>query len=410
MRKTHVLILGSLIVLCLVSILLIPVSWAVPLKLKGTVPLPPQAVYPIDGEPVFNNTPTLMWAPPLQGGRVVLYQIHVNASPRFNDFMRSDSWYVPGSARSFTIPDEDRMPGYEYMVDDETLYWRIRAQFSDGKWSLWGGGSFYMNLHLLPAPRLIRPEHRAALSELRPTFEWEAIPAPIYHIQVSEDRDFAETPAFSSVTSSTSISPSRDLREHTTYYWRVRGGRSGDIWGSFCEAREFRITTVLPPARLLAPEDGSTVGSLTPELSWEHIEGREGSGYQIQISTNRGFSPASDYTVYRNHIVIPSGHLRDETTYYWRVKVRRTEWRAIDPIWSFTVSVIPAMTAITTGELSRGLRLVNSLRRAPPFVGNAGAAVRAFRPVDSRPVEHQAVVLGYLLVHPYRPFGTALDA
>jgi hypothetical protein len=102
-----------------------------------------------------------------------------------------------------------------------------------------------------------------------------------------------------------------------------------------------------PPVTLESPPNDSIVHSISPgpALNWRGIPGV--SSYWVQLSHSRDFPSATTSEVYTNSFV-PGRRLEDGRTYYWRVKVAGGEWRAVDPIWSFTVRVVPDMPWITS--------------------------------------------------------------
>jgi hypothetical protein len=185
------------------------------------------------------------------------------------------------------------------MQDNLTLYWDVRAKVSEG-WGAWSESAvFIVNLSLLTPPRLIRPQRDALLTELKPTFEWEAIPnATYYRIQISERPEFLGDMMMAGI-SSTTFTPDANLKENTQYYWRVCGIKESTV-GSFSEGGRFRILTALPPITLESPPNGSLVRSITPGpvLNWRSFPG--GGGYKVQLSTRRDFTDATTRTVYNN--------------------------------------------------------------------------------------------------------------
>ncbi len=319
--------------------------WAVRLRTEGTLEGPvcpaPIPISPKGGYTVYTSNPTLMWSPPpgVVPGSILEYQVRMAENPSFNPTLYGR--YVSGTITQHTVD-------YRYMQDNLTLYWDVRAKVSEG-WGAWSESAvFIVNLSLLTPPRLIRPQRDALLTELKPTFEWEAIPnATHYRIQISERPEFLGDMMMAGI-SSTTFTPDANLKENTQYYWRVCGIKESTV-GSFSEGGRFRILTALPPITLESPPNGSLVRSITPGpvLNWRSFPG--GGGYKVQLSTRRDFTDATTRTVYNNFYEVPSGSLENGNTYYWRVRqgASGTEWRSIDPIWSFTVNVIPDMPWIT---------------------------------------------------------------
>jgi hypothetical protein len=136
-------------------------------------------------------------------------------------------------------------------------------------------------LHGRDTPILVSPLNRAELSTLAPELIWRSAEDHWYGIEISTD------PRFSALAQS--VPPSThcgapqyrlqlmaNLEPATLYYWRV--GYDDDT-GIFTWSEVWSFTTpaagtATPAAPLPAlPEDGSTVSSLTPCLSWQGLDG-----------------------------------------------------------------------------------------------------------------------------------------
>jgi hypothetical protein len=110
-----------------------------------------------------------------------------------------------------------------------------------------------------------------------------------------------------------------------------------------------------PPPTLQSPSVGAVNVSTTPVLSWSAAAGD--SVYYMQIDTNTAFGTILHNDTLTVALDTITG-LRNATTYYWRVKVRKTlasgGWMsAFSAIDSFTTqshtSVIPAQLPVTLG-------------------------------------------------------------
>lgn len=148
-----------------------------------------------------------------------------------------------------------------------------------------------------------------------------------------------------------------------------RGTDGDNTWDSISFNRDtisltVRYSSPPPPVTLESPPNGSIVRSLTPGpvLNWRSIPGV--SSYHVQYSQSRDFPSAPTYEAFTHSS--QTRDLEDGRTYYWRVKRAWTEWRATDPIWSFTVRVVPDMPWINTPPHGSQIS-----RRRPTLIWNA---------------------------------------
>ncbi|MFV9506303.1 MAG: hypothetical protein AB4911_17265 [Oscillochloridaceae bacterium umkhey_bin13] len=90
-------------------------------------------------------------------------------------------------------------------------------------------------------------------------------------------------------------------------------------------------TCTLPAPPLVAPEDGTQVTTLTPEITWQVMPNT--IRYQIEFSPNATFSPIEFISAYLSAqtegviSTVPFDNLRPNTTYYWRVASVCTDTR-----------------------------------------------------------------------------------
>ena len=105
-----------------------------------------------------------------------------------------------------------------------------------------------------PAPTLTSPTNGAVNQPLRPLFQWTtAAGATGYGLEVDDDPAFSSPAIAVSGISGTSYTPTTDLDDATTYYWRVR---SENLCGPGGLSTVFSFTTV----SLLPFEDGFESG------------------------------------------------------------------------------------------------------------------------------------------------------
>jgi len=176
--------------------------------------------------------------------------------------------------------------------------------------------------------------------------------------QVTTDTAFS-TIVFDSgiaATSLTSITvPAGHLAISTLYYWRVRYQDSYGNWSGWSTYTGFTTTAMrLPdtPANT-SPTNGATGLGLTPSLTGSTFSDPDPSdshtASQWQITTTAGdySSPVFDSgtdTANLTSIIVPSGHLSYNTTYYWHVMYRDSygNWSSYSAETSFTTATTGA--------------------------------------------------------------------
>jgi photosystem II stability/assembly factor-like uncharacterized protein len=113
------------------------------------------------------------------------------------------------------------------------------------------------------------------------------------------------------------------------------GSINSSVW-------KYSLSGLIPlpvPVNLVSPSNNSTNQSLTPLLDWDSIP--PAMSYQIQISTNSGFSFIVIDTsgIINSSINVPSGKLNIGVMYYWRVRAGNEggygNW---SNIWNFTTT------------------------------------------------------------------------
>jgi hypothetical protein len=94
------------------------------------------------------------------------------------------------------------------------------------------------------------------------------------------------------------------------------------------------------------PLHGSTILDTTPLFDWEDVV--DAAGYHLQVNTNDSFTG----TMVEDNVSVTASQyqvtimLSDNTTYYWRVRVKDTDgmWGNWGDIWSFTIDIAPPST------------------------------------------------------------------
>ena len=209
------------------------------------------------------------------------------------------------------------------------LYWRVVANGTNGP-SLWSEVRSFTTANPPGAPLLTFPGHNALLADYAPVLTWSQAIVPTgttfdhYQLQLDDDANFSSPVANTSISSLTTtqyqVSPA--LPDNATFYWRVYAFNTD---GESNLSLTYSFRTSMLPVVLTAPSEGTTVGSLTPRLHWQDVNGA--TSYTIQIATAPSFASSNkksknklilsttvvdfEYTALSN---LPSG-----VTLYWRV-------------------------------------------------------------------------------------------
>jgi hypothetical protein len=110
---------------------------------------------------------------------------------------------------------------------------------------------------VLAAPTLVTPADGATDQPPRPQFQWTAVTgADGYWLEVDDNADFSSAVISETGLTGTTYTPTIDLAENTTYYWRVS---SENLCGAGSPSTVFSFTT----QRLLPFEDGFESGDTT---------------------------------------------------------------------------------------------------------------------------------------------------
>jgi hypothetical protein len=189
-------------------------------------------------------------------------------------------------------------------------------------------------------PELISPSNGVEVQTLAPELIWRSVGEHWYGIDISTDPQFS-TLALSVPPRTHCDGPEykllllTNLEPATLYYWRV--GYDDDT-GIFTWSETWWFTTpipggAMPSAPLPAlPADGSTVGSLTPCLGWQGLDGA--SIYHITLGVRE--------SIFTFSVLSPTpGQLLPFTllpgrTYAWHVSAfNGYAWGPDSATWSF---------------------------------------------------------------------------
>jgi len=118
------------------------------------------------------------------------------------------------------------------------------------------------------------------------------------------------------------VGPTNDfkgLEPGTTYYWQVRVCQGKPTFSKWSEERTF-MTALVATTKLCSPECGGQAIILTPNFSWDAVDGA--TGYDIEIATTETFTAG----VVRGSSTVNAWvtePLEYATTYYWRVRAEK---------------------------------------------------------------------------------------
>lgn len=214
-------------------------------------------------------------------------------------------------------------------------YWRIRA-FNAGGNSSWATRSF-TTISPPSAPILANPANSAVINAFSTTLKWKKIAGSIYVISLSKDSLFVNSPIVDTVSDTIFNTPSLD--NNATYYWHVAAiNEAGQ--GSFSARRMFKVSVLPGTPALASPANLATNVTKTAELSWGAVV--NAVSYNIQISTVEDFSHDTILdTSFITSTSIICSNLKDNTTYYWRVRTENEAGNGPWTLpWSFT-TILP---------------------------------------------------------------------
>lgn len=213
-------------------------------------------------------------------------------------------------------------------------FWRVRANNKSGSGSWCSEWRFYTMPGLNDIPEIVQPSDGAEYQMVSINCIWHAeANALSYDIQVSEVADFTTVSFEKSNSADTSVIISGLLND-SRYFLRVRSNTVGGP----TEWANVVFSTVPAAARtpvLKAPVDNKMRVTCAAVLSWQTVT--NATSYEIQLSTDTGFTNAVlDVNSYTD-TSIASSELIYNTRYFWRVRALN-QWGSSSwsQIWQFT--------------------------------------------------------------------------
>lgn len=241
------------------------------------------------------------------------------------------------------------------LLPNTTYHWRANASNGSGT-SEWSTVYLFTTPPPPPvAPTLLEPSAGAALSTLRPHFDWSDPPgATSYTVELYTDAGLLNL-AVSANVSGSGYDPQADLAADVTYYWRVRAATEASGPGPWSAAIHFKTPAVPPPGTpiLVSPANGEVIDILTPTLDWQ--DASNAAGYRVQISKLPDFSSlVSDGSVSESIYVRPSwSKLVRDTLYHWRVSgtnaVGQGSWSETRSFRTPATPTVPALVSPADG-------------------------------------------------------------
>lgn len=209
----------------------------------------------------------------------------------------------------------------------QTYFIRMRASHSADT-SDWSASRSFTVTTLL---EVTTPENVATGIAPNVEFKWKKLDGLIkYQLQLSTDTSLTQYEAYNVPAGVLKISPDT-LLFNTTYTWQLAGMHATDT--IFSEKRSF---TTIDKVTLTSPSNNSTNIVLTPEISWEEIEGV--IGYEVQIANNPDFNNVYTHSITSNTPLfkIPIHVLDSGNVYHWRVRaISSRDTSNYSDAWSF---------------------------------------------------------------------------
>jgi hypothetical protein len=276
-------------------------------------PVPPTLGWPVGGDSVYTNTPTLVWSINSTGlglsydVQYSLSKANLSSSPVYNT---SNLYYSVASP----------------LLSDTMYYWQVRSKNGTDSSAYSGVDSFMVAAGsgnpVIPIPSA--PIHGDSVHSNYPTFSWYlnvASAGLVYDIRYARTLSGLSSATIvpgGSGNSYTNITP---LPVDTIYFWQVRS-RSANDTSNFCNPDSFWVVTgsgnpITPIPSW--PTGGITVEPNPPVLNWYLNASPQGLKYKVQYTTDNSFGTYTEHSgIDTNSYQIPSA-LPIGVTYYWRV-------------------------------------------------------------------------------------------
>lgn len=185
---------------------------------------------------------------------------------------------------------------------------------------------------------LVSPPDMETLDKKTVDFVWgkASKPATNYGFELALDEEFKEIVKKDETLKDVKTTVP-DLKNNTTYYWRVRA-KTTEGWGDYSLPYSFMIVIYAPDVTLVSPPDQSEVKELKVDLKWNKTS-PSAERYKVQLCSDRFFfdTIAEDSTVTDTSKTFDK--LEWDMTLYWRVAAFSDGiWGNFSDAYEFTVT------------------------------------------------------------------------
>ncbi len=314
--------------------------------ISNTIPTQPANPSPADGATVEDATPTLSWdtsSDSDSGDDVTSYLLEIDSAP-FTAENQTDIMYrVNLSTNNWTIPSD--------LTLGDTYYWRVRARDRTGALSTCVTWYFVYQTNLPPNPPSALAQYDSNWNSISwgdwtnqqviiATFtlsDQNASDTLQFNIQFSTDSGFSycfinSTKPASATLSQGTTNFTTTLLPEGTWYWRVMATDAGGLSSNYVSSDtangyHFRIDTH-PPTNVGCSAPSNNAECISVKTSLIALTATDSlSGvyqYQFHIATTTAFhgSYFQDSGWQSGTSWTPETQLTNNTTYYWRVRVK----------------------------------------------------------------------------------------
>ncbi len=302
-------------------------------------PNPFDLAAPANNDTCWTGDTTFVWrtaTEPDPGDAIQSHKIWWATDPAFTQNLDSASVNAPDT--SYTLNN---------MLDDETYYWKVRAQDGNTE-GTWSNQTWNLKVYIPEFPgayTLASPPDGGDVHNDTVTVSWNPSTDPdpgdpvTYHVEWSVHSDFSSF--YTGSTSDTfytindlanQLMPELDeLPDDTTIYWRVRAvDRFGQqTWATPQAGWSFNVYLFEPPAAfdLVSPLNSDTCWTGDTTLVWQSTTdpdpGDPVQRYVVWYATNPTFSDNLDsVSVNAPDTTLDLVNLIDDETYYWSVRAQ----------------------------------------------------------------------------------------
>ncbi|HRP02158.1 MAG TPA: CAP domain-containing protein [Candidatus Kapabacteria bacterium] len=315
-------------------------------------PQTPELVTPANGSENIKINTTISWNS-IQNASYYKFQLADN--PSFNNPIANiDNQFNNGYNAS----------GLKFKTK---YYWRAAAG-NDAGLSEWSPTWNFTTSDSKPVATVLQsPADKQVINTNTPKLEWQDIPsAESYLVQVSIDANFSgfNVKYSKNIVNNYVEIPNGLLEVQTNYYWRVQS-KNSEGTSNWSPVWSFNTGMALPAISIIYPEDKSSNIPLTPQLKWAKID--EATSYEIQLNFLNDFENGAminELNWQENSYSVPMGLLKENTTYYWRVKAKNSSgssnWSNIYTFKTEQVNSVDDLNKQATLNQHKNIVIINS--------------------------------------------------